>query len=237
MDKIFRIRIAAVVALVILGSVQTFAQTYGQSQPFRKAEWSRAKMDSTYDGVLGKSSNAAKVIAGHKGTSPSLVKPVGKFERGLESDRLCRFVTDVMLDFAGQRLSKSPKNPQINADLAIVNFRDAKSCIPAGDVSPRDIIALFPIDNNAVILHLKGKYLKEFIKNTAKAGAVSSPLEEPVDDERIYKVVTIDYLLKEEIGGDVMAQADKMQNCNMPLGNTLVQHIKKLAKKGEVISL
>ena len=75
------------------------------------------------------------------------------------------------------------------------------------------------------------------IKNTAKAGAVSSPLEEPVDDERIYKVVTIDYLLKEEIGGDVMAQADKMQNCNMPLGNTLVQHIKKLAKKGEVISL
>jgi hypothetical protein len=96
---------------------------------------------------------------------------------------------------------------------------------------------LFPIDNNTIIVELNCKYLKEFIRNSSQAGAVSSPVEEPLEDNRIYKVVTIDFLLKQEIGGDVMEQAESMKNCNMPLGNTLVQHIKKLSKNGGIIRL
>ena len=237
MDKNYRTRISAVVALLFLVSVQAFGQTYGHTRPFSKAEWSRAKMDQAYDGKLGKSSKAAKVIEGVKATSPSLLKPVGKCDVELKGDQLGRYITDVMLDYASQRLTKSKKNPQINADLAIVKFRDANGCIPAGDVTPLDILSLFPIDNNTMILELKGKYLKEFVKKTVEAGAVLSQLEEPLQDERIYKVITIDFLLKEEIGGDVMAQAEKMNNCNMPLSNTLIQHIKRLAQRGEVIRL
>ena len=33
-------------------------------------------------------------------------------------------------------------------------------------------------------------------------------MDEPIEDNRIYKVVTIDFLLKEDIGGDVMKQAE-----------------------------
>ena len=240
MDKISRVRISAVIALAIFGAVPVFAQTSAQRQPFRKAEWSRVKMDSSYDSPQGeapKASKAANVINNHKATSPSLLMPIGKFEKEIKSDQLGGFVTGVMLDFATQRLSRSPKAPQINADVAIVKFKDECSCIPAGDVSSFDIISLFPIDNNAIILELKGKYLKEFIRNSSQAGAVSSPVEEPLEDNRIYKVVTIDFLLKQEIGGDVMEQAESMKNCNMPLGNTLVQHIKKLSKNGGIIRL
>ena len=237
MDKNYSTRIPAVAALLILVSMQAFGQSYGQVQAFRKAEWSRAKMDRAYDGKLGKSSKAAKVIEGHKPTSPSLLSPVGKCDVELKGEQLGRFVTGIMLDYATQRLTKSKKGPQINADLAIVKFRDANGCIPAGDVTPLDILSLFPIDNNTMILELKGKYLEEFIRNSAAAGAVSSQMAEPVEDERIYKVVTIDFLLKEEIGGDVMAQAEKMNNCNMPLSNTLIQHVKRLAKKGEALRL
>jgi hypothetical protein len=34
-----------------------------------------------------------------------------------------------------------------------------------------------------------------------------------------------------------MEQAESMKNCNMPLGNTLVQYIKKLSKNGGIIRL
>lgn len=226
MNTISNIRVVAFTILLVLGSIPTFGQNY------TKAKWSRIPMDSVYHCSQGK---ATKVIQNHKATSPSLLKPIGKCPEELKFNQLSDLVTDVMLDYAAQRMARETKNPQAKADLAIVNFRNNKVSLPAGDIIPLDIFSLFPIDNQTIILDIKGKYVRELIKNAKNKGAVSPLGKEPIDDNRVYKVVTIDFLFGEGAGTDVLKHAEKFQNCNMPLSNILIQHITKLTKKGETI--
>ena len=281
-------------------------QVSEKPQVIKKAVWSRAKMDSTYDAPQGKGAksaassaarryNAAAVIEGHRPTSPSLLKPVGKCEVDLKGEKLYGFVLDQMMDYATSRLTMSAKSARakkaaeaakaaraaeaagttgavkaagatgaaddllVKADLAIVCLRSPQACIPAGDVTPADIIDLLPLDNQTVVLHLKGKCVRELLRHTAQLGGVSSldagsgaaaagataagaaaagataAGADSFEDDRVYRVVTIDHLLKGEFGAQVIKQAQKLDNYNMPLGNTLIQNIKKLTQRGETI--
>lgn len=212
--------------LLILGSTPSFGQVY------KNAEWHRVKMDSAYDYSQGK---ATKVIDRHKATSAALLEPIGKSSEKLESGELSGFVTDVLLDYVAQRLARATKSPQAKADLSIFYFRNNKACLPAGDIAPRDVLELFPMDNKVIMLDIKGKYVKELIEDSAKKGAVLSQLEEPVDDSRIYKIVTIDYLLRKENSPNILEYAEKFEDCSTPLSNALIQHIKKLTRKGEMV--
>ncbi len=223
---ILTLRILSVTMLLMLGSTQSFGQVY------TKAKWSLIKMDSTFDSTQGK---ATKVIDGHNATSPMLLKPVGKCNEEIKYHQLSDFVTGLMLDYTTQRLIRATKNPQAKADLAIVKFRNSNSCIPAGDVTPLDIISLFPIDNQLVILDLKGNNVRKLIRNSVKDGAVSSLTEDQIEDNRLYKVTTIDCLLKGNAGSDIMERAEKLDNCNTPLCNMLIMHLRKLSQKGEII--
>lgn len=225
-DTILGIKASFFIMLFILGLVPSFGQNY------KKAGWSRVKMDSVYDCSKGK---ATKVIGRHKATSGSLLKPVGKNCKKLEFNQLSGFVTDVMLDYAAQRMARATKNPQAKADLSVVNFRDKDVCLPAGDIAPCDIFSLFPMDNKLIMFDLKGKYVRELIQASAKTGAVSSLREEFVENDRIYKVVAIDYLLRKGDSANVLEHAENLEDCNMPLSNVLIQYFKRYAQKGEMI--
>lgn len=237
MNNILRTRFSAVIALLIFGVMPAFGQTAESGRPFKKAEWSRIKMDSAFDGAQRKSS---RVITGYKATSPSLLKPVGKCDEKLESQQLSDFVIDAMLDYAAQRLSRAMKDPQAKADMAIVKFRDADVCLQAGDVTPLDIISLFSFDNQTIIVDIKGKYMRELVGKSVEIGAIlSQPAEsyaDTIEDDRIYKVITIDYLLGQPATAEVLKHAEKLQNCNTPLSNTIILHVKRLTQKGETIN-
>ena len=85
-----------------------------------------------------------------------------------------------------------------------------------GDVTPYDILSIFPFDNRVVILNIQGKYLRGLFENFAKRERVEAiggmeivinkgELEkalingEPIDDNKFYNVATIDFLMN---GGD-----------------------------------
>lgn len=216
----------ASVAFLFTGTMSAFGQN------IRKAEWSCVKMDSTYDGTRGKST---KVIEKHQATSPGLLKPIGKCSKELKSHTLNKFVTDEMLAYAARSLARSTKNPQAEADVAIVKFRNKKVCIPAGDVTPLDIISLFPMDSRIIMFEMKGIHLRELIEKSAKKGIASSLAKESVEDERMYKVISIDYLLKEDVSSGIMEYAEKLQDTITYLSNTMIQHVKRVAQKGETI--
>lgn len=226
MDTISRVRIPAFVGLLILCSIPLFGQNY------KKAQWGRVRMDSTYDYSQGK---AAKVIDRHKATSPSLLEPVGKSSVKLKSDQLSGFVTDVLLGYAAQSLARAGKNPEVKADLSIFYFKNNKVCLPEGDITPRDILSLFSMDSKVITLSLKGQYLQELINDSAKKGAVLSQFEEAIDNNRMYKIVTIDYSFKKENSAKILEYAEQIKDCNTSLSNVLIQYIKKLTRKGEMI--
>ena len=224
MDTIFKIRITAVIALLIMGAMPALGQTIS------RAEWSRVKMDSSYDGKKGK---ATKVIEKHRAESPALLKTAGKCEKGMKYAQLQGFATDIMLDYAARRLSRSTKNPEAKADLAIAGFKSSKVSIKAGEVTPLDIISLFPMDNQIVLFELEGKYVKELLKNRSKKRAVSSIDKNSIEDGRMYTVITTDDLFREDESADVLEHAEKVHTTNMFLSNVIVQHIQTLARKGE----
>ncbi len=227
MNTIFRIKIPAIIAMLILGAMPAIGQT------IRKAEWSCVKMDSTYD---GKKVKATKVIESHTATSPGLLKPIGKCEKELKSDDLQRFVSDAMFTYASQTLARKTKNPDAKADVAIIKFKNRKVSLHAGDVSANDIISLFPMDNKILIFDLKGEHLKDFIRKSSRNGAVSSMEIKAVDDDHIYKVITMDYMLRKEVCADVLDNAENLvESSILYLSNTLVQHVRRLAQKGETI--
>ena len=227
MNTIFRIKIPAIIAMLILGAMPALGQT------IRKAEWSCIKMDSAYDGKKVKST---KVIEQHKATSPGLLKPIGKCEKELKSDDLQRFVSDAMFTYASQTLARKTKDPNAKADVAIIKFKNRKVSLPAGDVSANDIISLFPMDNKILIFDIKGEHLKEFIRKSSRNGAVSSMEAKAVEDDHIYKVITMDYMLREEVCADVLEHSENLvESSILYLSNTLVQHVRRLAQKGETI--
>lgn len=226
-----KIRTLSFIMLSCLVSIPSLGQNYS------KAEWKRIKMDSAYDRSPGK---ATKVIDNYMPESEYLQKPVGICKEELKSRQLSDFATGALLDYATQRLARTTKNPQAKADLSILSFRNSKVCIKAGDVTPLDIISLFPMDNRIILMDLKGKYVRELMASAAKIGnttVIGKNAEltaNNIEDDRIYKVVLIDCLLKDKDCRAAIEKADSLYDCNTFLSNILIQHIQKLTKKGEL---
>ena len=247
MITIFSVKRFAFMALFILGTMPVFGQSY------KKAEWSREKMDSVYDYSGGK---AAGVIGKYRPAVDSLLVPIGKTREELKSyppeDKLSNLAGDIMLAYGTEYLKKTTGNDAAKADMSITNFGGIRASMPAGVVTSFDIISIFPFDNKIMVLDLEGKYVRELMENFAKRGRVEAMggvrikidknklvecivAGEPIDDSRIYKVVTIDFLLG---GGDsvyALKYAEKVQDCGVFMRNVVIDHIKKLDAEGKMV--
>ena len=103
-----------------------------------------------------------------------------------------------------------------------------------------------------MILDLEGKYVRMLMENFAKRarveamGGVRLKIDhnqlvectvagEPIDDSRIYKVVTIDFLLG---GGDsvyALKYATKVEDTGLFMRDVVINHIKALTAEGKKI--
>lgn len=247
MNVVFRIRGIALVVLFILGSVPVFAQNY------KKAEWSQSKMDSTWDSAKGK---ATAIIDKYKPAVDSLLIPIGQTKEELKAyppeDKLSNLAGDIMLSFGTDYLKKSTGNASAKVDISITNFGGIRASMPEGNVTSFDIISIFPFDNKIMILDLEGKYVRELMENFAKRGRVEAMggvrlvidkntltectvAGEPIDDSRIYKIVTIDFLLG---GGDsvyALRYAKNTTDCGVFMRDVVIEYIKKLTAAGKMI--
>ncbi len=100
-------------------------------------------------------------------------------------------------------------------DVGIANFGGVRMNMPKGNITLDDIMSMFPFRNNLCYVALKGRYIREIVEKMAKTefqilggirceakgGRLMSMTigDEPVDDEKIYGVCTISFLLD---GGD-----------------------------------
>ncbi|MCM1176188.1 MAG: 5'-nucleotidase C-terminal domain-containing protein [Bacteroidales bacterium] len=100
-------------------------------------------------------------------------------------------------------------------DVGIGNFGGVRVDMPKGDVLVDDIRSMFPFRNDIVYVALKGRDVRAMLENmaatrfqivggvrvTAKDGKIVSAEigGEPIDDEKVYGVATISFLLN---GGD-----------------------------------
>ncbi len=135
------------------------------------------------------------------------------------------------------------KNENKTVDMCLLNFGGIRSIIPKGNVTTRTAFEIMPFENSLIVAELRGSDIREmadYIIEGKKAHPVSGltftiadnrPTDIKVsgnalDDDKIYYVVTSDYLVQ---GGDNMTffgRAYKTYDITYKLRNALIDYFK-----------
>ena len=137
-------------------------------------------------------------------------------------------------------------------DIGICNFGGIRANMPEGDVILDDILSMFPFKNNIIYLEHKGSELRKIFEKmaathfqavagveiVAENGRLTKVLVggEPLDDERIYSVATISFLLH---GGDSLTLADNalsIVDYDVQIVTAVVEYIESLKAEGKNIT-
>ncbi len=136
-------------------------------------------------------------------------------------------------------------------EFGIANFGGIRVDMPAGDVLMDDIVSMFPFKNNLCFLELHGRDIRAMLEQFARTswqvvgGArcvvkdgelVSAEIGgEPIDDDRIYGVATISFLLN---GGDNIFAARNAVSLEMYdeyILDVMLPHVLSLTAEGKPI--
>jgi 2',3'-cyclic-nucleotide 2'-phosphodiesterase (5'-nucleotidase family) len=199
-----------------------------------------------------------KILAPYSEKVRELSKVIGRLEGGLNrtgagSGPLGNFVADGMRWQAQQKLGKP-------VALAIMNSGGIrKSEIAAGDLRAIDIFELLPFENALVAVDVTGVQLAALLKivtRDAQSGAriqfryddrdrrefISGKLidetgkEVEIDPNKIYTIVTLDYLLRLQSGAYAILQEAKNRTAlNVTLRDAVMNYVKSETAAGRPI--
>src|SRR5215216_807554 len=199
-----------------------------------------------------------KIIAPYTEKVRELSKVIGQLQGGLTkkgvgAGSLGNFVSDGMRAQAQVKLGK----PVV---LAIMNAGGLrKNEIAAGDLRASDIFELLPFENALVVLDVTGVQLVKLLQNAtrdAQSGArinfkyndrerpefISGKLvdesgkEQEIDPNKIYTIVTIDYLLRLKSGAyAVLQEAQRSTPLNITVRDAVMNYIKSETAAGRPI--
>lgn len=158
---------------------------------------------------------------------------------------LTNLTADVMKTYGDEHLPGG-------ADLGVMNVHGHRATLPAGEVTVGNLYEIYSFDNTIVFLELKGSDLNKIFDAYARIGGagISSNtrlvIEEgkvksatvdgkPVDENRVYRVVTLDYLAE---GNDNMAafrDALSHTDTGITLRDAMIDWVKEQARQGKEI--
>ena len=167
----------------------------------------------------------------------------GMVEKKPES-ALSNFLVDALMsrtaDLTGRKV-----------DIGLMNFGGIRVDMPDGDITVDDIMSMVPFRNHLCYVALKGSDVKYLFENLARGsmqvvGGVQLTVRkhqlvdlkvggEPVDDERIYGLATIDFLLD---GGDrIFAARNALEliQTDMLIYDMVLEHVRNLTAEGKNI--
>lgn len=213
---------------------------------------------SVVDASIPEDADVQKMLAPYSEKINELSKVIGKLAGGLDktgagAGTIGRFVTDGMRAEAIARLKKP-------VTLAIINAGGLrKNEISAGDLRASDIFELLPFENALIVADVTGVQLAKLLQITARdaqSGArvqfkwneqsrpefISGKLidesgkEQEIDPNKIYTIVTIDYLLRLGSGSYAILQEAKTTTpLNITLRDSIMEYVKSETAAGRPI--
>jgi len=160
-----------------------------------------------------------------------------RFIRTQETN-LGNLICDAMLDFTG-------------ADIAVQNGGGIRATVFGPKITRKDILNVLPFGNNVAIVHINGRQLKELFKMVAErrmAGNFGGFLQvsrnihvvygdgklislsvdgKPVEDEKIYKLATSDFVARGGDGATVLTKASKFLDTQQKVADVVIEYIIK----------
>ena len=162
--------------------------------------------------VGGATPQVAQILFSTQEEMADLKTVVGHSREGMSAygpeSPLSNWTVDVLMEEAAKLTGKK-------IDVGITNFGGIRTSIPQGEILKDDLVSMFPFKNYVTVVALRGSRLREIFqqmastsvqcvggaKLTIKDHQLESALVggKPIDDNALYNVATVDFLLN---GGD-----------------------------------
>lgn len=240
------------VSLVLVLSLCWFQTTAQESKPKYSVQYQSILLDSTYaqpvdltmdtyiETLRSKMGEKLNIVIGFAPNDLQRFKP---------QSPLSNFLADNLLLFGNEYLKNNKMEGSI--DLSLLNFGGIRGSILAGNITIETMYKIAPFENTVVIIELKGIELKKMFKKfTEKDQAALSNAQtiyqngrmfsysvngEPIKDDKIYKMVTIDFL---QNGGDGYLENVVFENViytGIAIRDVYIQQIESLTKQGKKV--
>lgn len=199
-----------------------------------------------------------KLLAPYSAKVRALSNVIGRLDHPLKKEpvgagTLGNFVTDGIRAYAESKLGE-------RVDLTIMNAGGLrKNTISEGELRASDVFELLPFENALMVVEISGANLLKLLPplvRDAQSGArlqykwndqnrpdfLSGKLidaeghEQEIDPNKLYTIVTIDYLLK--VGGGayaVLKEAKSVTPLNITLRDAMMEYVKSETAAGRVI--
>ena len=211
--------------------------------------WTTVPMDSTWDAMTD--FRATQTIARYEAQVAPLQEIVGysedEYDKGRPEGPLSNFAADVVRAMAEKKTGEP-------MDVSLMNFGGIRNRLPKGAVRVYDIFSIFPVDNYLVTFDIKGSDLRRFLERMIGRlrGEALSGVEmvitgnkadkllvggAPIDDDRVYKFATINFLMD---GGDGVVLSDvafNRKDTGVWIRDAIVEYLREQMARGEKIVL
>lgn len=220
----------------------------GLSAKVTLKSYTRMDVDKRYDTLAP--DDVVKVMQSYKVRADEVVnRPIGTSSQFMESKAPESLLSNFLSD---QLWLKAAEFCPEGVDLAIINFGGIRAPLPAGPLTVGDIYKIMPFENEMVVLELKASDLLSVLTKIAADGGegVSNIRMDVVngqitslliagkafDENRTYRVATIDYLADGNSGMTPFKNAVKRTDTHLKLRDAYISQIEKLTAQGKAVT-
>lgn len=177
---------------------------------------------------------------------------IGKSEQDMLFDKpeslLTNFTSDVMLQVDNKYTNG------LSLDMAVMNVNGHRAPMPIGNITVGNIYETYSFDNELAIVQLKGSDVQTLFNEFAIMGGtgVSANVKltitkdvkliaatiggKPVDKNKTYNIVTLDYLADGNDGMSAFKKAVSVYKPGIILRDYMLGYVKKQTEQGKSIS-
>ena len=139
------------------------------------------------------------------------------------------------------------------ADIGIMNVHGHRAFLPKGDITLGNLYEIYSFDNTITFLKLKGEDLSKIFDAYSRIGGagissnahlvvkdrkiVSATLDgKPIDKDKIYSVVTLDYLADGNDNMNAFKDAIETDNTGVTLRDIMIDYVREQTAQGKEIT-
>lgn len=236
--------------LFSLTSCQSTHEVAKVDYQIAKVEGNMIDIDSKWD--AHPDADAVAILEPYKKkVDNTMYEVIGTCEQMMDKGNPESLLSNLVADVLRQAAVKVQKKP---ADMGLVNMGGLRNILPAGNITVGTIYEILPFENSLCVMTLKGIQLKELLKSIASLngeGVSGIRMEitkdgkllnatvdgQPIDDNKLYTVATIDYLADGNGRMEAFLQAEHRE---CPDGATLrelfIEYVRQQTAAGKKIT-
>lgn len=167
-------------------------------------------------------------------------------QKGRPESLLTNLTSDVMKAYGDKHIDGG-------ADVAVMNVNGHRATMPKGEITLGNLYEIYSFDNMIAFLELRGKDLAKIFDAYARIGGagISSNVHlvvnnreiksatvngEPIDNDKIYNIVTLDYLADGNDNMRAFKQAVSVNDTGVTLRDIMVDYVREKTSQGKEIS-